>query len=144
VSHLITLGTPHVVAKESLTLITRVNEHFPGALHGPAGLRYLSVAGAAVDGASSHRARRRYERLVEDGRVAGDGIVPVDSALLAGSETLVLDGVYHNGRLGRWYGSDRETVERWWPEDLRVNEDLAGTTVRGKFRGTTQRVEDAG
>ena len=34
------------------------------------------------------------------------------------------DDLYH-GRLyagfgGRWYGSDRATVERWWPEDLRV------------------------
>jgi pimeloyl-ACP methyl ester carboxylesterase len=138
VSCLITLGTPHVPGKD-LTLITRVNEHFPGALHEPAGLRYLSVAGAAVDGGSSTRARRRYERLVEDGRVAGDGIVPVESALLPGSETLVLDGVYHNGRLGRWYGSDRETVERWWPEDLRVNANLVG-----KHRGTTGRGEDAG
>lgn len=137
VKRLITLGTPHVVNKEYLTLITRVNECFPGALHEPAGLKYLSVAGAAVGGADSARARRRYERLVEDGGGPGDGIVPVESALLPGSETLVLDGVYHNGRLGRWYGSDRETVERWWPEDLRVNlvEEHQGTIGRGKDAG---------
>jgi pimeloyl-ACP methyl ester carboxylesterase len=126
VKRLISLGTPHVVDKESLTLITRVNEHFPGALHEPAGLRYLSVAGAAADGAISARARKRYERLVEDGRVAGDGVVSVESALLPGSEALVLDDIYHNGFYGRWYGSDRETVERWWPEDLRVNANLVG------------------
>jgi pimeloyl-ACP methyl ester carboxylesterase len=132
VSHLITLGTPHVVSR-NLTLIDRVNECFPGVLH--AGLKYLSVAGAAVDGESSARARRRYERLVEDGRVIGDGIVPVDLALLPGSETLVLDDIYHNARLGRWYGSDRETVERWWPEDLRVNANLVGTAERGEDAG---------
>jgi pimeloyl-ACP methyl ester carboxylesterase len=127
VSRLITLGTPHVIAeKESLTFIARVNELFPGALHEPAGLRYLSVAGAAADGAASARVRRRYERLVEDGRVAGDGVVPVDSALLPGSEALVLEDLYHNGYYGRWYGSDRAAVERWWPEDLRVSANLVG------------------
>jgi len=125
VGSLITLGTPHTAAnKERLAPITRVNELFPGALH--AGLRYLSVAGSAVDGASSPRARKHYERFVEDGRVAGDGIVPVDAALLPGSESLILDGVHHNRRLGRWYGSDRETVGLWWPEELRVGGSLVG------------------
>lgn len=127
VSRLITLGTPHVATKrQSLNLINRVNELFPGALHKAAGLGYLSVAGAAADGAASTRVRRRYERFVEDGRAAGDGVVPVDSALLPGSERLVLEGVYHNGFYGRWYGSDKETVERWWPEDLRASTNLVG------------------
>jgi pimeloyl-ACP methyl ester carboxylesterase len=124
---LITLGTPHAVAdKERLAPITRVNELFPGALHAESGLRYLSVAGDAVDGASSPKARKRYERFVEDGRVAGDGVVPVESALLPGSESLIVDGVHHNRRLGLWYGSDRETVGRWWPEELRVGGSLVG------------------
>lgn len=129
VSHLITLGTPHDTPRvRTLAPIAEVNELFPGALHAPAGLSYLSVAGAAVDGSRSGRARGRYERFVGDGRVRGDGKVPVSSALLKGSEELVLDGVYH-GRLygppsGRWYGSDREIVERWWPEELRVNTSL--------------------
>ena len=127
VSHLITLGTPHNVPNEgALAPIAEVNELFPGALHPD--IRYLCVAGDAGDGASSERIRKRYERFVGDGRVGGDGKVPVPSALLPGAESLVLDGVYH-GRLfggagGRWYGSDRETVERWWPEELRVGERL--------------------
>jgi len=125
VERLITLGTPHTVEdKEHLAPITRINELFPGALH--AGLRYLSVAGNADDGASSPKVRKRYERFVEDGRVAGDGVVPVDTALLPGSETVVLDGLHHNKRLGRWYGSDIETVGRWWPEELRVGDSLIG------------------
>jgi pimeloyl-ACP methyl ester carboxylesterase len=129
VSHLITLGSPHIVAeKKSLAPIAQVNELFPDALHEPAGLRYLSVAGGAADGAASSRVRRRYQRLIEDGRVAGDGIVPVESALLPGSETLVLDDLYHSHYFGRWYGSDRETVERWWPRDLRVNPSLVQET----------------
>ena len=124
VSELITLGTPHTTEKKGPAPITRVNDLFPGALHRESGLRYLSVAGSTVDGSSDSKARRRYERLVEDGRAAGDGVAPVSAALLPGSETEVLDGVYHNRRLGRWYGSDQETVERWWPTQTRVKPGL--------------------
>lgn len=139
VSHLITLGSPHVVAdeaanKKNLAPIAQVNDLFPGALHEPSGLRYVSVAGGAADGAKSDRLRRRYERLVPDGRVAGDGLVPVESALLPGSESVVLDDVYHSARHGRWYGSDRETVGRWWPRELRVKEAVAEEEHAGERR----------
>jgi pimeloyl-ACP methyl ester carboxylesterase len=117
VSQLITLGTPHITEKKSPALITRVNGLFPGALHKEAGLRYVSVAGNSVDGASSAKTRRRYERLSGDGRITGDGVVPVSAALLPGSETEVLEGVRHNRRMGIWYGSNREIVERWWPRN---------------------------
>lgn len=125
VSHLITLGSPHVVRNSGvLSEVQRVNELFPGALHEESGLAYRSVAGNAIDGDDSRKARKRYGRMVEDGRVAGDGVAPVDSALLPGSEPVVLDGVYHNKRVGHWYGADRETVLRWWPEELRVESIL--------------------
>ena len=128
VSTLITLGTPHAPPPRGRLAepISRVNRLFPGALHADAGLRYLSVAGNAVDGSTSSRARRRYEGFVEDGRTAGDGVVPVAAALLPGSETLVLEGLRHNRRLGRWYGSDAEAVGRWWPEGPRVGDILVG------------------
>jgi pimeloyl-ACP methyl ester carboxylesterase len=126
VSHLITLGSPHLAAyKSSLAPLAKVNELFPGALHEPAGLRYISVAGGAADGKASSRIRKRYERLVEDGRLLGDGVVPVEAALLPGSETLVFDDLYHSEYFGRWYGSDRETIERWWPEELRASDSFA-------------------
>jgi pimeloyl-ACP methyl ester carboxylesterase len=127
VSQLITLGTPHTPMKQG-SPIARVNDLFPGALHADSGLRYLSVAGNALDGSSSVKARKRYERFVEDGRVAGDGVVPVETALLPGSESAVLAGLHHNRRLGPWYGSDRETVGLWWPEELRVGGSLVGDT----------------
>jgi pimeloyl-ACP methyl ester carboxylesterase len=136
VEALITLGTPHTVAdRPRLAPIDHVNELFPGALHAEAGLRYVSVAGNAADGAFSPRVRKRYERFVEDGRVAGDGVVPVDAALLSGSESLILDGVHHNRRLGRWYGSDTETVGRWWPDELRA-ENAHVESVRSCARPT--------
>jgi hypothetical protein len=136
VEALITLGTPHTVAdRQRLAPINRVNELFPGAIHADSGLRYLSVAGNAADGASLPRVRKRYERFVEDGRVAGDGIVPVGASLLPGSESQVLDGVHHNRRLGRWYGSDPETVRRWWPQKLGVGNALV-EGVRSSARPT--------
>ena len=130
VSRLITLGTPHATPRTGRLAepVSRVNGLFPGALHAGSGLRYLSVAGDSVAGGSSGKARRRYERFVGDGRTAGDGVVPVEAALLPGSEELVVDGLGHNGRLGRWYGSDEESVARWWPEDLRVTGSLVGDT----------------
>ena len=128
VSRLITLGTPHATphARRLAEPVSRVNDLFPGALHADSGLRYLSVAGAAVDGASSDRTRRRYENFVENGNTAGDGVVPVEAALLPGSETLVLDGLRHNRRLGLWYGSDAATVRRWWPEEEPADGSLVG------------------
>lgn len=127
VSHLITLGTPHNAPNRgSLAPLAEASELFPGAPH--EGIRYLCVAGAAADGSSSRRVRKRYERFVDDGRVKGDGEVPVECALLPGAEHLVLGGLYHarfrSGLRGRWYGSDRETVGRWWPEELWVKERL--------------------
>lgn len=122
VSDLVTLGTPHLVAegRRRLAPIAEVDRLFPGALHAPSGLRYLCVCGDAADGAKDGAVRRRYERIVEDGRQGGDGVVPVGAALLPDARHLVLDGVYHGPRHGpRWYGLDRETVERWWPEGLR-------------------------
>lgn len=125
ISHLITLGSPHNVTKDNkLAPIHRVNELFSGALHAEAGLEYLSVAGSAEDGTDSRKARKRYGRFVEGGRVPGDGAVPVEAALLPGSEHLVLDDVYHNKHLGHWYGSDRGTVERWWPQGLRAGSSV--------------------
>jgi hypothetical protein len=46
--------------------------------------------------------------------------------VLPGSEGLVFDDLYHARRFGRWYGSDRATVERWWPEELRAEALLVG------------------
>lgn len=118
VSHLITLGSPHLVRDVwPLSLLRRANELFPGALHADS-IRYISVAGTAVDGASSALAGRRYERMCGKRDVRGDGTVPLESALLPGSEQLVFDDLHHDPAKELWYGHDRETIERWWPEEL--------------------------
>ena len=120
VSRLFTLGTPHnVPAREGpFPLAAQTNDLFPGTLHSASGLRYVCVAGDVADGADSGAVERRYRRFGGDGRVKGDGVVPVSSALLPDATHVVLSGVghsrFHAGAEDRWYGSDRETVERWW------------------------------
>lgn len=131
VSHLITLGTPHVVPdKDRFSTIAEISRLFPGALHSGS-VRYRSVAGSATDGTISTKYRNKYGRFTGEESAAGDGVVPVSSALLPGSEHLTLDGVWHGPGTGprgsRWYGSDRETVLKWWPAELREDAVAAGT-----------------
>ncbi len=69
-------------------------------------VRETLLAGQAVD--------RRGPGRVGDGDVWGDGLVPVASALLRGSQQLTLDGVSHfTGFGGPWYGAI-EVIPQWW------------------------------
>ena len=83
-------------------------------------VRYTCVAGRAIQGQENGSAReqlayRSYRRLFADGNLWGDGIVPVPSALLEGSDRIKLEQVSHfRGFGGPWYGDD-EVIERWWP-----------------------------
>jgi hypothetical protein len=139
---LITLGSPHT-ARRATALRLWVDRQLPGAFCGDR-VRYLSVAGdldlssPIASPLSRRMAARSYgaiagpEALAGDpatvgdqatlgdpatggaARLAGDGLVPVGSALLAGSRQLVLPGVAHGGAFGsRWYGSP-EVVAQWW------------------------------
>jgi hypothetical protein len=47
--------------------------------------------------------------------IAGDGLIPLASALLPGAAQMVLDDAAHGQGIGRdWYGSER-ILDRWWP-----------------------------
>jgi hypothetical protein len=54
--------------------------------------------------------------------VAGDGLVPVASALLPGARHLVLDEAVHGPGSPRWYGG-HEQLDAWWPVALEVWRD---------------------
>jgi pimeloyl-ACP methyl ester carboxylesterase len=121
VDHLVTLGSPHYNQRRWLHggLMSRwVEERYPGSFFVPR-VRYTSVAGKLVRGdrRGSLRARhayRFYKHINGMGKSWGDGLVPVESALLQGSEHIVLDGVSHyNGFGGPWYG-DKSVIPRWW------------------------------
>jgi pimeloyl-ACP methyl ester carboxylesterase len=121
VDTLVMLGSPHTALKAT-PLRQKVARELPGCAFAPQ-VRYVSVAGSVdLDPAraeASDTARRMapsaYRNSSGDANDQGDGLVPVRSALLEGSETVVLEGVAHGGAFGpRWYGTP-EVVARWWP-----------------------------
>ena len=152
---LVTLGTPHLVGDDArwggrvATAGARfANRHVPGAFFAPT-TGYLAVASRYVvggDEADDDRARF-VRRLYEDVHpapdqpiVAGDGLVPVASALLPGARHLVLDDAVHGpGVRAPWYGQE-DQLDAWWPVALEVWRDAlrARQALRGGH-GTRQR-----
>ncbi len=135
---LVTLGTPHLVGDEArwggrvATAGARfANRHVPGARFAPT-TGYLAVASRYVighdeaDNSRSRFMRRLYEEVhPAPGQpiVAGDGLVPVASALLPGARHLVLDDAVHGpGARSPWYGRG-DQVDAWWPIALAVWRD---------------------
>jgi pimeloyl-ACP methyl ester carboxylesterase len=121
VSQLITLGSPHH-NRGGLThggrLSHWIEHHYPGAYFAPR-VTYISVAGKSRRG---DRAGTRAERFAYDvyrdmcgsSDTWGDGLIPIESAVLHGSRAIVLDGVSHYSVFGDpWYGSET-SVPLWW------------------------------
>ncbi|QZZ20784.1 lipase [Leptothermofonsia sichuanensis E412] len=115
VATLVTLGTPHT----SLERWTRrnldfVNLSYPGAFYPE--VRYVCVAGRAVygDRLKSWLAYSSYKLTCGQGNCWGDGITPISSAHLEGAENLILEGVRHSPKAGRWYGSP-DSIDAWLP-----------------------------
>jgi hypothetical protein len=129
---IVTLGTPNVVSLEGgsrnrigAEAAAFANREVPGAFFAP-GVGYLSVASTAVTGRSDgtdpeRRAWNMYQGLLPDpavGEMAGDGLIPLGSALLPGAPSLVLDDAHHGQGSGHdWYGCDRP-MDTWWPVAL--------------------------
>ena len=117
VNALITLGSPHYNHKGA-SLRKWVEEKYPGAYFNP-DVHYISVAGKAIQGNKRGSLKERrvywyYKNLCGRGDVWGDGIVPLPSALLQGSQHIVVDGLRHYSRSKHlWYGSE-EAVRSWW------------------------------
>jgi hypothetical protein len=114
---LVTLGSPHQAIRAT-ALRQLVDQRYPGAFF-PDDLTYLAVAGNIEPDQLRPRARRltarSYSAINPDPSSPGDGLVPLSSALLAGAEPLVLEGVGHGGWFAeRWYGS-ADVLPRWVP-----------------------------
>jgi len=139
-----------------------LNSAYPGAFLANEGISYVSVGGDAIlgkkqqkasaddvekvgseqvnlvykdrgEGSASSVAYTSYAAVSGIGERTGDGVVPLEWALLEGSKTIVLDGVLHSiNEAGttlptdRWYGSD-DVVDSWLQEALRE----AGIKVDG-------------
>lgn len=122
INHLITLGSPHQNQggiQRGGYMSRWVEKHLPGSTFSPQ-VRYTSVAGKYVRGQTSGSLKERfafraYQEICTDGGVWGDGIVPVDSALLSGSKQIIIEGVSHYSAIGSpWYGS-KNVLPLWWP-----------------------------
>jgi pimeloyl-ACP methyl ester carboxylesterase len=120
VEHVITLGSPHFNRGGLMRggpLARWVEAELPGAFYAPE-VRYTSVAGKWLRGTHFGPLMARliydiYDEIGGDGRAWGDGIVPVESALLSGAEHVILEGVSHFPYLtDRWYGSP-EVIHSW-------------------------------
>lgn len=135
VSAIVSLGSPHRSPPPDIFDVTRgcrtwLNERTGGA-HYP-GIRYVSVAGRTVRGSTAPTASQsRPVRLASQSYahlrgeaiegVYGDGVVPLECALLPGSRQVLLEGVYHamssrqtcdQGGGKVWYGND-SVVDAW-------------------------------
>jgi pimeloyl-ACP methyl ester carboxylesterase len=121
IDHLITLGSPHL-NKGGLQrggYMARWIEHqVPGSTYSSQ-VQYTSVAGKFIRGNSTGSPFERfafkvYKEICGEGETWGDGITPISSALLPGSQHLTLNGVSHYSLLGEpWYGSE-EVLPLWW------------------------------
>lgn len=122
VGAVVTLGSPHCGDRETPTgwfLTDEANRLVPGTFYAGQ-VRYRAVASQYLLGNpnGNHWERRAfsiYDYFTGQGQTWGDGMVPVQSALLDGAETKVLEGIAHSRKLGRnWYGGSKAIIRRWW------------------------------
>ena len=121
IDHLITLGSPHLNKgglKRGGQMSRWIERHVPGSTYSSR-VRYTSVAGKYIRGNSSGSlyerfAQRIYKEICTEGEAWGDGIIPISSALLPGSQHIIVNGVSHYSLLGEpWYGSEK-VLPLWW------------------------------
>lgn len=131
---IVTLGSPHLVAADADVggKVSSIASGFaerviPGAAFAPR-VGYVTVASRSVvglpDGDGRARTAYRFYRgllgAAADGRdrIVGDGLIPTESALIEGTEQIVLEETVHGQFGGQpWYGSE-ERVDTWWPASL--------------------------
>ena len=113
---LITLGSPNQ-AKRATFLRNFVSTKLPGSFYSK-DVNYISVAGELdlngpiASKASLRLSKSSYRALNGSETVIGDGLVPIDSALLIGSKQIVMKETAHGKLFGKdWYGSKKKVAE---------------------------------
>jgi len=119
-NRLITLGSPHQAVRAT-PLRARVDREFPGCPEADR-VDYVAVAGrldplGPIASTFSRRsAARSYRQIMGDSDFEGDGLVPVQSALLRDARWIDLPDTAHGGLFGQsWYGST-DRIELWWSQ----------------------------
>ena len=114
---LISLGSPHQAIRAT-PLRAMVDRSCPGC-HEP-GVDYVAIAGelnlnsTTASVFSRRSAKGSYHRISGSVDVSGDGLVPVDSALLCGARYLVQSDTAHGGLFGTITYFSPARLEAWW------------------------------
>jgi pimeloyl-ACP methyl ester carboxylesterase len=157
---IVTLGTPHVVSldhdprRAGTEAAAFANRVVPGPAFAP-GTGYLAVGSRRMTGRPhgtlrERRAWRVYRTLVPDpvaadaaGEITGDGLIPLECALLPGARAITLDDADHGQSIGTdWYGAER-FIDAWWPTAVEAWRGALGARVaaldlhRGAGSGVT-------
>ena len=114
---LISLGSPHQAVRAT-PLRAMVDRCCPGC-HEP-GVDYVAIAGelnleSPIASVFSRRsAKGSYRGISGSVDVRGDGLVPVDSALLSGARHLVQSDTAHGGLFGTTTYFSHARLAAWW------------------------------
>jgi hypothetical protein len=117
-NRLITLGSPHQ-ARRATPLRAQVDHCFPACpwadrVDAVAVAGVLDLSSSTASWLSRRLAQRSYRQINGEGSSLGDGLVPVESALLRDAHPITLENTAHGGAFGSsWYGS-AERVDQWW------------------------------
>ena len=116
-SNLITLGSPHQ-ARRATSLRKFVDEKFPGNFFKD--VNYISIGGELTVNSSESSfltkalADKSYKSISGEGISTGDGLVPLSSSLLKGSQKIILPETSHSKIFGKnWYGINKRIIE-WY------------------------------
>ena len=117
--NIITLGSPHQ-AEKATALRKFVDEKYPGNFF--KNINYVSVGGEVVIKSKQTSlitkiiARGSYKSISGDKNASGDGLVPLSSSLLEGSQKIILPETVHGGIFGKnWYCTSSK-VRQWWKQ----------------------------
>ncbi len=114
-SNLVTLGSPHQ-ALRATSLRNFVNQRYPGSFF--KSIKYISVGGKVS--IKSDRttlltkllSKNFYKSISGNPYESGDGLVPLSSSLLDGSQKIIISDTTHSKIFGQnWYGSCLRTKE---------------------------------
>ena len=115
--NLITLGSPHQ-AINATSLRKFVDEKYPGNFF--KNINYVSIGGKVKINSKKTSfitkliARGSYKSISGDKNANGDGLVPLSSSLLEGSQQIILPETVHGGFFGNeWYCTPSK-VKEWW------------------------------
>ena len=118
-SNLITLGSPHQ-AKRATSLRKFVDEKYPENFF--KNVNYVSIGGELQLNSSDSSlltkllAKSSYKSISGEKTSIGDGLVPLSSSLLSGSQKIILPNTSHSKIFGRnWYGKE-ERINEWYQQ----------------------------